>query len=418
MKRFILFLLLYVSVAGTASAQRSHTGSMGINLSLWKGFATQQTDTTSHTYLNIGILSAMNRLDGLGLNILGSVVRTDVNGAQLTGLANITGGSMHGLQLAGITNVNGNNLAGISISGLIGITGNDMKGFAAAGLANVASDKSKGMLIGGLLNVSGDHSTGIHAAGLTDITGHNFRGLSVTGLLGLTGGDLCGMQAGGLGNIVAGDACGMQVAGIANITAGNAKGVQVGGLGNMTAGTVYGLQIGTANVATRAKGLQIGLFNYYKESLDGFQLGLVNANPSTRVQLMLYGGNTSKLNVGARFKNRLFYTILGMGTHYFDFSDRFSAAWFYRAGLELPLYKKLYISGDLGFQHIEGFKNKYHGLPARLYALQGRVNLEYRVTGRTGLFLTGGYSNSRYYTRGKTYEQGAIVEGGIVLFKY
>ena len=73
---------------------------------------------------------------------------------------------------------------------------------------------------------------------------------------------------------------------------------------------------------------------------------------------MFFGGNATKLNVGARFKNRLFYTILGGGTHYLDFGDKFSAALFYRAGLELPLYKQLFISGDLGYQHIETFKNK------------------------------------------------------------
>ena len=164
--------------------------------------------------------------------------------------------------------------------------------------------------------------------------------------------------------------------------------------------------------------MQIGLFNYYKENFDGFQLGLVNANPDTKVQLMLFGGNTTKLNVGARFKNKLFYTILGGGTHYLDFSDKFSASLFYRAGLELPLYKQLFISGDLGFQHIENFKNKDYGFPARLYALQARVNLEYRLTDRLGIFVTGGYGGSRYYNKGVTYDKGMILEGGVVLFKY
>ena len=116
---------------------------------------------------------------------------------------------------------------------------------------------------------------------------------------------------------------------------------------------------------------------------------------------MFFGGNATKLNVGARFKNRLFYTILGGGTHYLDFGDKFSAALFYRAGLELPLYKQLFISGDLGYQHIETFKNKDYGIPARLYALQARVNLEYHLTDRFGIFLTGGYGGSRYYTQGK-----------------
>lgn len=78
---------------------------------------------------------------------------------------------------------------------------------------------------------------------------------------------------------------------------------------------------------------------------------------------MLFGGNATKLNVGARFKNRLFYTILGGGTHYLDFGDKFSAALFYRAGLELPLYKQLFISGDLGYQHIETFKTRTTASP-------------------------------------------------------
>ena len=136
----------------------------------------------------------------------------------------------------------------------------------------------------------------------------------------------------------------------------------------MVGGSFTGAQLAPMNMAKSGKGLQIGLFNYYKENFDGFQLGLVNANPDTKVQLMLFGGNTTKLNVGARFKNKLFYTILGGGTHYLDFSDKFSASLFYRAGLELPLYKQLFISGDLGFQHIENFKNKDYGFfpdPAR-----------------------------------------------------
>lgn len=109
------------------------------------------------------------------------------------------------------------------------------------------------------------------------------------------------------------------------------------------------------------------MVNYYKEKLDGFQLGLVNANPDTKVQMMFFGGNTTKLNLAARFKNKLFYTILGGGTHFLDFSDKFSGALFYRAGLELPVCKQLFISGDLGYQHVETFKNKDYGfLPASI----------------------------------------------------
>ena len=45
----------------------------------------------------------------------------------------------------------------------------------------------------------------------------------------------------------------------------------------------HGLQLSPVNLAARGKGLQIGLYNYYKDNFKGFQLGLVNANPSTRM---------------------------------------------------------------------------------------------------------------------------------------
>ena len=382
------------------STQTDH-GPVGVNISLWKNISTQRTDTVGSTCFNLGVFSSMNRLNGLGMNILGSVTGKDVNGIQMAGLSNMVGGSMRGVQIAGITNINGNDLTGLSASGLVGITGNHAQGVIISGLANISGDYSRGVSIGGLLNISGEEASGMHFAGLANVSGGNFKVFSGAGLLSVIGKNLNGMQ----------------MSALANITAGDMTGVQVSGLGNVVGGTARGLQIGAANMAIRAKGLQIGLFNYYKEKLDGFQLGLVNANPKTKVQMMFFGGNATKLNVGARFKNQLFYTILGGGTHYLDFSDKFSAALFYRAGLELPLCERLFISGDLGYQHIETFKNKDYGIPARLYALQARVNLEYHLTDRLGVFLTGGYGGSRYYTKGGTYDKGIIVEGGVTLLK-
>ena len=381
---------------------RTDHGPVGVNISLWKNLSTQRTDTVGSTCFNLGVFSSMNRLDGLGVNLLAGVTGRDVNGIQVAGLSNLVGGSMRGVQVAGITNVNGNDLTGLSVSGLVGITGNHARGVILSGLANISGDHTRGISVGGLLNLSGESASGIHLAGITHVSGGKFKGFSGGGLLNVIGKELEGMQ----------------VSALANITAGEVTGIQLSGLGNVAGGTVRGVQLSAANMALRAKGLQIGLFNYYKERLDGFQLGLVNANPQTKVQLMVFGGNATKLNVGARFKNRLFYTILGGGTHYLDFGDKFSAALFYRAGLELPLYKQLFISGDLGYQHIETFKNKEYGIPPRLYALQSRINLEYHLTNHLGLFLTGGYGGSRHYTQGVTYDKGVLVEGGVVIYEF
>ena len=129
-------------VAGTLSAQTTDNKStettkknrepVGVNLSLWKNMSTQQTDTVGSTCFNLGLFSSMNRLNGVGINLLGSVVYRDMNGVQVTGLANLVGGSMRGVQIAGISNVNGDNLCGVSLSGLVGITGNHAQGVAYA----------------------------------------------------------------------------------------------------------------------------------------------------------------------------------------------------------------------------------------------------------------------------------------------
>ena len=334
MKRIFPLICLSLLLAGHARTDRQQSARKeknGINLSLWKNLSTQRTDTVGSTFFNLGIFSAMNRLNGLGVNVLGAVTGRDMNGVQISGISNMVGGSMRGVQVAGITNINGNNLSGLSVSGLVGITGNHARGMVFSGLANITGDNSNGVIVGGLLNITGEKTAGVQLSGLANISGGNFSGVTMSGLLNVVGGDM--------------------------------KGLQIAGLGNITGGTSAGVQLSPLNVAVRAKGLQIGLVNYYKEKLDGFQLGLVNANPDTKVQMMFFGGNTTKLNLAARFKNKLFYTILGGGTHFLDFSDKFSGALFYRAGLELPVCKQLFISGDLGYQHVETFKNKDYGFP-------------------------------------------------------
>ncbi|MBQ8501405.1 MAG: hypothetical protein IJ494_03740 [Bacteroides sp.] len=372
-KTYLSLLLLFLQLLTGSVLQAQNISAPNrksrINLSLWKNVATQRTDTTSHTWLNLGISSSMNQLSGVGVNLL----------------ASITGRNTNGLQVSGITNVIGNNMLGVSISGLVNITGNHSRGISLTGLTNIVGQSSDGLMLSGLLNLSGEQSAGVHIAGMSNIHGEDMSGIAISGLL--------------------------------NMTANQMTGVQLSALGNISGNQMTGAQIGVANIAVKARGVQIGVVNYYRQSLDGFQLGLINANPKTRVQLMIFGGNHTKLNVGARFKNELFYTILGMGTHYLDFNDKFSASLFYRAGLELPLYKQLYVSGDLGFQHIETFKNKHYDYPARLYGLQARINLEYHLTERFSLFLTSGYGGNRYYNKDITFDKGIIWEAGLILLR-
>ena len=287
--------ILTAAILMAAVSLPAQNKSAGINISIWKDICTQPHDSTQTTYVNIGLLSTMNRLNGVGINALGSVVHGDMNGVQITGLANLAGGTaLRGVQLAGISNISGDNTVGLSAAGLVNITGDRAQGVVISGLTSIGGDNNSGLMISGFMNVTGNMASGLHFSGAANITGQSFGGLMASGLL----------------NVVGEHMNGLQIAGIANITASKLNGVQVA----------------LCNYATKARGLQIGLVNYYKEDMKGFQLGLVNANPDTKVQMMVYGGNATPANIGVRFKNQLFYTILGVGSMYQGLNRSFRPA--------------------------------------------------------------------------------------------
>lgn len=376
--------ILTAAILMAAVCLSAQNKSAGINLSLWKDICTQPHDSTQTTYVNIGLLSTMNRLNGVGINALGSVVHGDMNGVQITGLANLAGGTMRGVQFAGISNISGNNTLGLSAAGLVNITGDGSKGVVISGLTNIGGDNISGVMLSGFMNVTGNMASGLQLSGAANITGQAFNGVMTSGLL--------------------------------NVVGEHMNGLQMAGLANITGNKLNGVQVGVFNYATNVRGLQIGLVNYYQKEMKGFQLGLVNANPDTRVQMMMYGGNATPANIGVRFKNNLFYTIVGVGSFYQDLNDKFSISASYRAGMSFSIYKGLSISGDLGYQHIEACSNKDEVIPRRLYALQARANVEYQLTKKFGIFATGGYGLTRFYNRSSNYDKGAIIEAGIVIF--
>lgn len=368
-----LCITLFLLLTGRAfSQQTSHcqntASPIGINLSLWKKIATQPNDTIGQTVFNLGMVSTMNQLNGIGLNILGSKVKRNANG----------------LQVSGITQIVNEQSNGISLAGLVNIKGLDMNGISFAGITNITGLTTNGITIGGLINFTGKRAAGLQLAGIGNITGESSSGISIGGLINVTGNDMHGIQ----------------LSGIMNISTQS-----------------RGAQLAPVNVTVKGKGVQIGLVNYYQEQFDGIQLGLVNANKNTHIQLMAYGGSRAKINLAVRFKNELFYTILGTGSPYLDFDDKFSGSLFYRAGMEIPLYKKLVFSGDMGYQHIETFKNKRQNHPARFYALQARLNLEWRANTQIGYFISGGYSHERIYQKSSPYQHKPIIEAGVVIYK-
>ena len=97
-----LCITLFLLLTGRAfSQQTSHcqntASPIGINLSLWKKIATQPNDTIGQTVFNLGMVSTMNQLNGIGLNILGSKVKRNANGLQVSGITQIVNEQSNGI---------------------------------------------------------------------------------------------------------------------------------------------------------------------------------------------------------------------------------------------------------------------------------------------------------------------------------
>ena len=378
MIRLVITLTLAFFSIWNASAQTSRSG---INLSIWPSLSTQRLDTIhGNTLLNIGLNSRMNRLSGIGVNVLGATTKRSVHGVQTAGFFNITGEDVRGIQAAGITNVTGANLWGASLSRLVGIVGTDVNGLMVSGGVNIIGGGVQGVSASGLVNVLGGDSEGVQLAGISNVSGGRTEGLQLAGLFNVSGGDLVGFQ--------------------------------ISALLNVAAHEIRGMQVGLLNVSNNAKGLQVGLFNFYGKELNGFQLGLINANPTTQIQLLLSGGTSTLFNLGMRFKNRTYYTILSAGSKYRELHP-FNIAFTYRAGVALPIVETWELSGDLGFQHIETFRKNE---PVnRLMNLQARLNCEWQLQRNVGIILTAGYEQAYTYRHQHQLHKGFFVEFGTAL---
>lgn len=178
-----------------------------------------------------------------------------------------------------------------------------------------------------------------------------------------------------------------------------------------------GVQLGIGNVNTKSnsRGYQIGIINVSTDS-TAHQIGCINLKPDTRVQMIVSGGNANKGSVSIRFKNRFTYTQIGAGAYYLGTNHPFSVSGFYRAGVYHSLTKKLDLSADIGYYHIESLDNKNQGFPARLYALEPRISLEYSLTKKFGLFVSGGYGWTRTYKGNQAFDKKMVIEAGMVLF--
>ena len=383
--------------------------SAGVNLSLWNKIATQPLNNKQKTFLNLGVQSKQNRLQGLSINLIGSSTLDSAKGIQLGGWSTMTGDNSYGVNVAGLLTVNAIHTYGLTAGGLASIVGESQHGVVVAGLFNFIGIDNKGVAIAGLGNLGGYNSLGITLGGLANIYGEDVIGITIAGLFNSSE-SIRGVGFAGLVNTTD------QVRGFTfapiNRNTQNYWGLQAGVL-NINRENFKGAQIGLINSSVHHHGLQLGVINYYKEQMKGVQLGLVNIHKNTIYDLLLYGGNHTKMNFALRFKNNLFYNIVGVGAPFLQFKDKFSGALNYRTGIHIPLGHFIDLSSDIGFSHINTFQSRQKDIPKRMYALEYRLSTEYIPSSKWSLILTGGYHTTRRYSQSSTYKKGFIIEAGI-----
>ena len=222
-----------------------------------------------------------------------------------------------------------------------------------------------------------------------------------------------GLQLGLMSNTSARPFNGLQLSTVSNITSGMDRGLQWSGILNVSSAMMRGWQLGAFNYTDSLDGAQIGIFNVARKRPKGWQIGLinvsydsighkiglVNVNPMTDIDIMVYGGSSSKANVALRYRNRSTYNIVGVGTHFMGLDSKFSGALFYRLGQYWKLSPKWSLSGDIGYYHVETFQRDNDLKPERLYSLQARINADYQISRKIGAFASVGWGITRYYDR-------------------
>lgn len=362
--------------------------------------------------VGVGLLTNVAQVRGLSLNVISGHAHKSVGGMQLSGLINISGGTTNGFQIAGLSNITAGRQNGLALSGIVNLTQGEVYGLQLSGISNVAGRGVHGLQLSGLMNASGGTTRGLQFSALSNMS-RRLHGLQIAALTNIGFEGAGGTQIAGATNIInEGDGI-LQLAPV-NISMQRLRGLQLGGMNY--SGGLRGAQIGIVNIAAGdVGGLQLGIINISQDTTVT-KLGLVNVFPGhTRVQMLVYGGNTTKTNVAARFTNRHLYTIIGGGTHYMGFSRDFSGSLFYRSGITYHISPRWSLYGDLGYVHIETFEDEADK-PERLYALQIRAGAEWQMNSKVSFFANTGYSQTRYYHHSRMQNHKPIVELGIALF--
>lgn len=360
--RFCLFLTMIVCMA---PAQAEDTDSIP-----WYGRLSVGFGHDSIRNVDIGLLSIIPSLEGFQMDLIGGGVRKSMSGVGIYGIFGATSENADGVQIAGI---------------------------------NLVVQRMRGLAIGGLC-FAGE---GLHGV---QIGGVNMAGLEMKGVqVGFfNGGRNLGLQLGAVN--MTGDNAGVSIGGM-NIELGHNKGLQFGL--ESFADSLSGVQIGVLNLCRNGDGgVQVGIINYCAEECR--QVGLVNVNQHSRLQMLVTTGNHDLANLALRIRNRHTYNVIGFGIGRKGWDDYSCGSVYYRIGQYFTILPRLTLSGDIGIADVAVLRK---GTDApNMFSLEARMNVEYEVHPKASLFATAGYTSTRYVSDGKLFKQKPLFELGVALF--
>jgi hypothetical protein len=173
--------------------------------------------------------------------------------------------SSSGIQLAGLANI-------IGANAFLNLTQSEERALIHDGY----KVNYQGIQIAGFLNYVFNNATGAQFSGGLNHVRNDFKGLQIAGIGNSTGGVSAGIHLAGFYNLAKKSMAGVQVSTIFNYTDGYLSGTQIALINN-----ARWMQGGNSTPPTKARSLQIGLFNFSKK-MHGTQIGLINFGGEAR----------------------------------------------------------------------------------------------------------------------------------------
>ena len=251
----------------------------GINITIWNP---KDSESSVIKGLSVGLLAAGGgRLSGISIGGLGVGAEEKLSGFSAGLLGVGSGGDISGIAIGGLGAGAGGDITGFTF-GLLGAgAGGSIKGITIGGLGAGAGGNMSGLNIGLLGCGAGKNMTGINIGGLGVGAGEELKGISIA-LFGAGSPSVKGLTISGFG--VGGENIkGITLAlGMIKIDSQDYTGQMTGfsaSAFNYFKGSLNGVSIGIVNYAYDLNGIQIGLINYVKNNPKGLKiLPIINFN--------------------------------------------------------------------------------------------------------------------------------------------